>query len=132
MSLLSGALKMGRAQAVARFTETFTFYSVVESVDPVTLAPSSVETNLYTAVAGRLKFSTLAVSESTAAGSSVSAQSVEIHVAVGATPNVRADHFCRMTASTSDASLVGRVFRIKGSAQAGQVTAARYPVEAQS
>ena len=44
-------------------------------------------------------------------------------------PDVTVDTLWRVTASTVDPSLVGRVFRTKGLPQAGQVTAHRFPVE---
>ena len=127
--MLTGVLAMGRTQAVARFTETFTFFSESYSapadgqVDPVL-----TETNLYVGVLGRVKFPSLAVSERDQGGQLLTVQSPEVHVGVGATPNVRADHFCRVTASTVDSSLVGRKFRITGFPASGQTTAHRYPV----
>jgi hypothetical protein len=66
-------------------------------------------------------------------GDQVPAVQVEhVHVAVDATPNVTVGDMWRCTASTVDASLVGREVRTKGLPQAGQVTAHRYPVEAVS
>ena len=131
--MLLGVLAMGRVQAERRFTETFTFFS--ESYTPPAegqIDPVLVETNLYVGVLGRVKFPSLNVSERDQGGQLLSVQSPEVHVAVGATPNIRADHFCRVTASTADSSLVGRKFRIAGLPASGQVTAARFPVEAVS
>ena len=129
MSILAGALRAGRRQAGARFTESLNFYvDNGVTTNPDTLVDTRTTTVLYT-VPGRVKYPTSTVSESAAAGQSFATQDVQVHVAVGSTPNVRPDHFCRVVASTVDPGLVGRVYRIKGSAQAGQVTASRYPVE---
>ena len=127
--MLLGVLAMGRVQAVARFTETFTFFS--ESYTPPPegeIDPVLVPTNLYVGVLGRVKFPSLTVSERDQAGQLLAVQSSEVHVGVGATPNVLPDHFCRVTASTVDSSLVGRKFRIAGFPASGQTTAHRYPV----
>lgn len=128
MSVLLGALTMGRKQAVSRFTETFTFYTSATTQD-ANLDDVVTETVVHAAVVGRVKYPTATVSESTAVGQRFAEQDVQVHVAVGSAPLVRADHFCRVTASSVDPGLVGRVFRVKGSPQAGQVTAHRFPVE---
>lgn len=123
-----GALTMGRAMAESRFTETFTFFSSVRGVDPDTLADADVETVLYSAVLGRVKYPSLTVSTSSAAGQTFATQDVTVSVAVGAAPLAHEGHFCRVTASTVDPGLVGRKFRVKGSPASGQVTSHRFPV----
>lgn len=129
MSILAGALRAGRAQAESRFTETLTFYTSTVTQNPDTLIDTVTETAIHAAIPGRIKYPTSTVSESSAVGQVFAAQDVQAHVAVGSATNVRADHFCRVTASTVDPGLVGRVYRVKGSAQSGQVTAHRFPVE---
>lgn len=132
MSILAGALRSGRRQAESRFTETLEFYVDGGIVtNPDTLVDTRSTTVLHT-VPGRIKYPTATVSQSAAVGQSFATQDVQAHVAVGSTPSVRPDHFCRVTASTVDPGLVGRVYRVKGSAQAGQVTAHRWPLEEQS
>lgn len=128
MSLLQGALGMGRRQKESRFTETLEAFTVasVEGEDGVF---ADVETSLYTGVPGQVKYPTFTVSERPQGGQVPAVQDIEIHVAVGATPNVAVNTRWRVTASTVDVSLVGRVYRTKGEAQSGQVTAHRYPVE---
>lgn len=129
MTLLTGTLAMGRAQAESRFTETVTFFS--ESLGAIPdggIDPAVVETVIHADILGRIKFPSLNVSDREAAGQLVAVQSPEVHVAVGAAPNVREGHFARVTASTVDASLVGRKFRITGWPQSGTVTSHRYPV----
>lgn len=129
MSLLTGALGMGRAQAESRFTETFTFFtSVPGDPNPDTLEDTTIETPIYTGVLGRVKYPSLTVSTSSAVGQTFATQDVNVSVAVGTIPLVHEGHFCRVTASTVDPGLVGRKFRVKGSAQAGQTTAHRFPV----
>lgn len=129
MSLFSGALGVGRAQAEARFTETLTAYTVATVLDESTGVETPTETVLYGGVAGRVKYPVATVSEK-AQGSQVPAvQSLEVHVAVGATPDVFVNVLWRVTASTVDPALVGRTYRTKGEADSGQVTAHRYPVE---
>lgn len=130
MSLLGGALGMGRAQAVARFTETFKAYTVTRVLDNDTGLYVDTEVTVYAAVVGRVKLPTMTVSERDQGAQAPAIQDVHVHVAVGSTPNVTVDVMWRVTASSADSSLVGRVFRTKGLPQAGQVTAWRYPVEA--
>jgi hypothetical protein len=129
LSIVSGTLAWGRSQAANRFTESLRFYSSDGvTVDPDTLDDVEATTVLHT-VPGRIKFPTLTVSERSAVGQVFATQQVNVHVAVGSTPNVRVDHFVVVLASTVDPSLVGRKFRVSGNAQAGQVTSHRYPVE---
>jgi len=118
-----------RAQAATRFSETFTVYTGADALDEETGLYAPSEAVLYANVRGRVKYPTATVSER-AQGAQVSAiQDVQIHVGVGATPDVTVDSYWRGTASSMDASLVGRVYRTKGYAQSGTVTAHRYPVE---
>jgi hypothetical protein len=127
--LAQAATIMGRSMASSRFTETLSFYSDDgTTVDPDTLNDVEDVTVLHT-VAGRVKYPTLTVSERSAVGQVFATQSVNVHVAVGSAPDVRTNHFVTVTASTADPALVGRVFRVTGNAQSGQVTAHRFPVE---
>lgn len=129
MSALTGALRMGRAQAASRFTETFDFFFETPGPPPEgEIDPVMVPTITHANIPGRIKFPSLNVSDRELAGQLVAVQSPEVHVAVGSTPNVKTDHFARCTASTVDPSLVGRKLRIAGLPVGGQVTATRYPV----
>jgi len=130
VSTLTGVLGMGRAQAASRFTETFTFFS--ESLGEIPdgeIEPAVIETVIHADIPGQIKFHTVNVSDREQAGQLVGVQQVMVKVAVGSTPDVLPDHFCRVTASTSDASLVGKKYRVAGESQSGQVSAHRYPVE---
>jgi hypothetical protein len=120
---------MGRAQAEARFTETLKAYTITRTGPDADGLYTDTEVTVYAAVSGRVKYPTLTVSEREQGSQVPAVQDVQVHVAVGSTPNVVVNVLWRVTASTADASLVGRVFRTKGEAQAGQVTASRYPVE---
>lgn len=122
---LAARLPAFRGQAESRFTETLTAFTVALDDDTGT----ETETVLYSGVAGRLKFPTLTVREREQGAQTPAVQDVQVHVSVGATPLVVVNTFWRVTASTVDPALVGRVFRTKGSPQQGQVTAHRYPVE---
>lgn len=129
MSALLGVLAASRAYAATRFTEVLEFFSVESGVIPDgQIDPVDVETILYT-VPGRLRFPSLNVSDRESAGQLVGVQDITASVAVGATPGVLEGHFCRVVSSSVDASLAGRVLRVSGSPQAGQVSAHRYPLE---
>ncbi|MGW9587495.1 DUF6093 family protein [Microbacterium sp. NPDC055455] len=131
MSLLGGARSFGRARTEARFTETLSAYTVALSTEPDENGEyQETETVVYSGVSGEVRFPTLTVREREQGAQFPAVQDVVVKVAVGATPNVAVGTMWRVTASTSDASLVGRTFRTKGLPQAGNVTAHRYPVEA--
>jgi hypothetical protein len=125
---LAQALPLLRAQAVSRFTETFAFFMTEEGpVDPETFEPTVIETPVATGVAGRVKMAAVQGQDVESGGQYPVVTRLEVHVAVGAVeanPGV----FVRVTGSTADASLVGRVFMISEPPSAGQVTAARWPV----
>lgn len=129
MSVLSGALGMGRRQAEARFTETLEAYTVTRTGPDADGLYTDTDVFLYQDIPGRVKYPTLTVHEREQGAQVPAIQDIEVHVAVGATPNVVVNVLWRVTASTADAGLVGRVFRTKGEPQSGQVTASRYPVE---
>lgn len=120
----------GRAFVAEGFTETLTFYRVEAGVIPDgQIDPVDVEIIIHADISGQVKFHTVQVSDREQAGQLIGVQQLTVKVAVGSTPNVREGHFCRVTASTADVSLVGRVFRIAGWPQGGQTTSHRYPVE---
>jgi len=131
VSLLQGVLAMARSATEGNFTESLTFFSSVTVQNTETLTDETTEAPIHT-VPGRIKYPTSTVSESSAVGQRFAEQSVIASVAVGSTPNVRTDHFCRVVSSTVDPGLVGRVFRVTGQPASGQVSAARYPLEAVS
>lgn len=130
MTVLTGTLGLGRSMAAQRFTETLTFFAETTGAIPEgSIDPAIVETTIHADVAGQVKFPSLQVSDREQAGQLFAAQQIVAKVGVGAAPNVRPDHFVRVTASTVDTSLVGRKFRVTGWPQGGQTTSHRYPLE---
>jgi hypothetical protein len=129
VSILHGALGMGRRQAEARFTETFTFFTTEEGeADPVTFEPTIIETPVATEIPGRFKVSNTQGRDVESGAQYPVVGRREVHVAVGAV-DVLPGVFVRVTASTADEGLVGRVVRVADRPASGQVTAWRYPVE---
>jgi len=113
--------------AEARFTESLRFFTVVEGTDPETLEPTMVESVIGT-VPGRVKVTAVQGRDVESAGQYPVVSHREVHVAVGAVEAVPGV-FVRVLASSVDAGLVGRVFRVADRPSMGQVTAWRYPVE---
>lgn len=128
MSVLTGVLGTGRAQTAMRFTETLEAFHTTRVLGTDGLYKDT-EVSLYSDVAGQVKFPTLTVSERQQGDQTPAVQDTVIKVATASTPDVAVNHMWRVTASTADVSLVGRVFRTKGLPQAGQTTSWRYPVE---
>lgn len=127
MSVLLGALAVGRKHAEARMTETVRIGTIVTDEEPdANFDPVRYFESAYSGPA-RLKFVTQTISERDAGTQQVALQISELHLPSGT--EVFTDMFAVVDASTADPGLVGRVFRIKGLAHAGQTTAARYPVE---
>lgn len=142
-------LARGRAQAVARFTETFTIFTTTNVLDEATGLYTPAEDVLYTGVEGRVKYPSTTVMERAQGGQVPAVQDVQIHVRVGLVlPLVPAEDLVpdtdllpsevtllpvnvlwRCESSVSDPTLEGRVYRTKGEPQSGNVTAHRYPVE---
>ena len=125
---IAQALPGLRAEAESRMTETLTVGVETFVTDPVTGdAVRSVADPVYSGI-GQIKFPSMVVSERDAQGQQVAAtsQMLRLPVSVGA---VAKGHVVRVTASSSDSTLVGRWFRVKSLPQSGQVTAHRYPLE---
>ena len=118
---------MGRRAAAARFTETFNLERDTTEKDGNGI-PVPVTTVVHASVPGRFKSPTTGVSNETSGAQLVAVQRPEVHVAVGAVPDVRVGDFWRCTGSTVDTALVGRRVRVEGLPAAGAVTAARFPV----
>lgn len=128
MSFVLSALGLGRRLSEQRFTETVTFFTVARDEDPVTLQPVDVETVVAAGVRARLKVTSAVVSERQVAGQAPAVMQRELHVPVGSVA-VGPSVFVRVTGSTADPGMVGRVFRTVMRSGVGQVTAWRYPVE---
>jgi len=128
MSMLGGALALGRTMTAARFTETLTFVRITESTDPTTLRRQEQREVLAADIPGQISSDTLTVAEREQADQLSSVQSLVAKVAVGAVSTTVVGDVIEVTASTSDPSLTNRRFRIEGTPQPGQVTAHRYPI----
>lgn len=131
MSVLSGALAFGRAQADLLMTESVTVERAVSAVDPVTLVTGTTVTSHYEGK-GRIKSLRLTVSEASASGQALASQDLSLHLPVGFAGDVATGDVVTVVTSDADPDLPGRKFRIRGMAQAGQVTAHRFPIEALS
>lgn len=128
MTLL-GALRLGRAQAEARMTQTWQIGTLVEGEDPVTFDPLH-ELEVQYDGPGRLKVvQATTVSEREAASQLATVTALELHLPAGTT-GVETDMRAVCVACPEDPSLVGFVVRVKGPGTRGQVTAFRVPVEA--
>lgn len=119
-------LTSGRNAAESRFTETLVFFQAASTVDDSTLLVTTVEAAAAT-VPGRIKVQRTLGQDAAPGTQSVVVTRLEAHVAVGAY-DAAPGCWVRVTASTSDDALVGRVFRVAEPHTAGQVTAWRYPV----
>ena len=122
---IDAALPYFRAQAESRMSETVTVFRT-ELVDEG-IEPTEQRVTLYSGKA-RLKFSSSVASDRTSGSQFVVSQSAELHLPSG-TSWVGKDPTVEVTASSSDQSLVGRQWTVKGRPQAGQTTAARYALE---
>lgn len=117
-----------RALAETLMTETVTAGIYVDGVDPLTKRPTrELMTSRYAGKA-QVKYPTASVSESDTAGSPVAAQSIVVKLPHGS-PRLYEGDEVHVTASSADDLLIGRAYRITGSAQAGNTTAHRYPAE---
>lgn len=128
MSLLSGALAFGRAQAEARMTETLQFFTAARTLNESTLVDEDVETNVGATTEGRVKFGATDGRDVEVGGQHPVVQRLEVHVPTGSR-DVPVGTRVRVTASTADSMLVDNVYRVTERPAAGQTTAWRYPVE---
>lgn len=127
MSVLLGALRMGRAQAESRMTETVRVGVLDRQTDPDTFDVVQVLDVVYQGPA-RWKPASTQPADREVASQYGPLGALEVHLPSG-TEGVAPDMRVVVDASTADASLVGRVARIKGFPVAGQTTAARFPCE---
>lgn len=123
---IAAALPELRAAAVSRMTETVRVGLLVEGTDENFDVIHTLEV-AYDGV-GRLKFNQLASSDVDAGGQPVVKEGSVLSLPSG-TEGITPDMRVVVDESTADGSLVGRVFRVKGFAAAGQTTANRWTVE---
>lgn len=127
MSLLTGALAFGRAQAEARMTETLQFFTSATEFDGDTKDDVTTETNVGAPTEGRVKYGKAEGHDVEAANQHPVVQRLEVHVPTGSR-DVPVGTFVRVTASDVDDLLVGNVYRVGERPEGGQTTAWRYPV----
>lgn len=111
---------------MSRMRDRFTAYTV-SRVLGTDGGYTDTDVVMYSGVPGRLRSPGATVSEREAGAQVHAVQDVQIHVPIGATPNVVVNVLWRCTASAVNPSRVGRVFRTTGMLQGD--TADRYPVE---
>lgn len=126
-AVLSGILRMGRARAMSIMTETVVIGLYKDGTDPVTGDATRVLKEKRYEGIGRVKYPTLNVSTADAPGQTVSAQDITVSIPSESPLCFEGDEV-EVIASSSDPTLVGRHYAVKGAPQAGQTTAARYPV----
>lgn len=127
-------LERGRKRAAERFSETVTVGRWENVRLPGELEPVSTLVETYfTGVApnARVKYPSAAATVKSPAGQQIAETRIVVSLPSG-TVSIPTGAFVRVDASTSDETLVGRMFRVDGPAQAGQTTAHRYPVVEES
>lgn len=128
---IAWALPQLRAEAESRMTETIRAGRFTLTTDPVTGDPvRTLIEERYVGIA-EIKDTSMVVSERVAASQLVLTQNPVGKLPVAAAILLEGDEI-EVTASTADAALVDRVYRVAGLPQAGNVTAHRYPLEANS
>lgn len=128
MSLLRGTLSMGRRQAESRMTETVLVGLFRDGTDPLTGDPTRTLVTARYEGKGRIRYGSGQVSNQVGPGQDVAMQEPTLSIPSGSPATFEGDEVL-VTASTSDGALVGRVYRVQGQAQAGQVTALRVPLK---
>ena len=126
---LAAALPGLRAQAESRMTETVEVGAFKDDVNLETYEPTVILVESHYVGKAQIKYPSLAVSDRVAASQQAALVSTVLKVPVGSGAGIRPGDRVRVTASTSDGSLVGRWYRIAAWPQPGQVTAHRYPLE---
>jgi len=121
-------LQRGRRRANERMSETVTVGSFTDGVADDGSPTRVPVVSRYEEKPGRIKYESLNAQEQDAAGSPVALQAPHLSVPSGS-PRFFEDDEVLVVASAADDLLVGRVYRVTGSAQAGQTTAHRYPLE---
>lgn len=125
MTLL-GALRMGRAHAEGRMTQTWRIGTLVEESPPPTYDPIQTLDVVYEGPA-RFKPEGTAPQSEVVAGQVVTVQAPELHLPAGTT-GVEVGMLAVCDVCPEDSSLVGLVVRVDSRPTRGQVTAARFKV----
>lgn len=126
---MRGARMLVRGQKLAdlRMSESVVVGSFLDGTDPESGDPIRVlDVSRYSGV-GRIRWASREVSNSSASGSPVALQEPYLSVPFGSARLFTGDEV--ECTGSSDPLLVGRRFKVSGTAAAGQVTAYRYPLE---
>lgn len=112
-------------------TETVTVgrFEMVRQPGSLDAVRSLVET-FYVGPA-RVKYSSASATVKNPAGQQIAETNIVVSLPAGS-DSVPTGALVRVDASTADATLRGRFFRVEGPSQAGQTTAHRYPVVEES
>ncbi len=108
-------------------TDSVVVGSFTDGVDEVTGDPTRVPVEEHYAGPGRVRWGSREVAWSMSTGSPVGVQEPYLSVPFGSPLLPKGDEV--LVTGSEDSLLVGRTFRVSGSAAAGQVTAYRYPLE---
>lgn len=117
-----------RREAESRMTETVTVGIYTDATDPDTGNPMRTLTTTRYTGSGRIRYGSRGVVNINAPGQPATVQEPYLSVPVGS-PRLIVGDDVEVSASVHDPLLSGRRYRIQGNASAGQVTAARYPLE---
>ncbi|KUF07187.1 DUF6093 family protein [Leucobacter sp. G161] len=131
MSILTGTRTMGAALAESRMTETVTVGRFEKIRRPGEFDPILTLVETYYTGKARVKFPSASANEKSPAGQQLAETRIIVSLP-SAAARAPTGALVRVDASTVDTALTGRMFRVDGSAQAGQTTAHRYPVTEES
>lgn len=128
---IAQALPGLRAEAESRMSETVTVGRWENQRLPGSLDPVLTLVETYYEGIARVKFPYATSLSKVAAGQQLVETSIVVSLPSGSRV-VPTGALVRVDSSSSDVSLVGRMLRVDGQAQAGQTTAHRYPVVEES
>jgi hypothetical protein len=128
---VAAALPHLRDQAESRMTETVEIGLWGDGVDPETGEATQVLVESRYVGKGRVRYPSYAVAVQSPATEPVAQQDVVVSIPSGSGPVFEGDTVL-VTASTSDAMVIGRRFTVKGQPLAGQTTAYRISVVEQT
>ena len=119
-------LQRGRQMSESRMSETVTAGVYKDGTDENGDATRVLVTERY-AGKGRIKYESLAVSDSDDSSQVVASQTPMLSVPTGS-PVLHEGDEVHVTASEADEALVGRFYGVEGAPQSGQTTSLRYPL----
>lgn len=120
-------LARARAATEARFTETLAIGAFKKTTDPVTLKLVRTLVTASYEGPGQIVYPSLTVADRDGASQVAVEQSPLVKLPSGTVVPVGDE--VSVVNSAADASLVGRRYKINGRSQAGQTSAARFPLE---